>query len=65
MLTVKEVALRWRVSTGCVYKLVADGKLHCHRIGQAIRFTEEHLRAFLERSRPQSIPPSKSGVIHE
>ena len=57
MLTVKDVAQRLRVSTGLVYKLAASGQLEHHRIGAALRFSEEHLQAYLDqsRSKPHSV----------
>jgi len=47
MLTVKEVASRLRVSVGAVYKAVNDGRLRCHRIGSAIRISEDDFASFL------------------
>lgn len=61
MLTVKDVALEWNVSPGMIYKLVAEGKLQCHRIGNAIRFAREHLLAFLEAPSP---PNAKQTFSH-
>lgn len=50
MLTVKQVAERLQVSTGCVYRQVEIGALgHC-RVGNAIRVTEADLAAYLARS---------------
>ena len=59
MLTVKDVAARWNVSPGLIYKLVEAGRLECHRIGKAIRFAEEHLTAFLTAS-TEPAPPKQS-----
>ena len=54
MLKVSEVARRLNVSAGCVYELVARGRLPSHRIGVgrgAIRVREEDLSQFLAATR--------------
>lgn len=50
LLTVREVAQMLRVSTNCVYDLVAKGKLCCYRVGVgrgAIRVRQEDVSAYL------------------
>ena len=59
MLTVKEVAEHLRVSRTCVYQLVEQGKLACHRIGigrGAIRIAPEDLAAFVDGCRREERP---------
>jgi excisionase family DNA binding protein len=54
MLKVSDVSRRLNVSPGCVYELVARGRLPCHRIGLgrgAIRVREEDLNEFLAATR--------------
>jgi len=54
MLKVSEVSRRLNVSQGCVYELIARGRLPCHRIGLgrgAIRVLEEDLNRFLAATR--------------
>lgn len=54
MLTVKQVAERLCVSATCVYQLIAERKLPCHRIGigrGAIRVAIEDLTAFVASCR--------------
>ena len=62
MMTVKEVAHRWSVSPGMIYKLVAEGRLQCHRIGKAIRFAEDHLRQYLSEAEQE--PQPKQSFSH-
>jgi len=66
MLTVKQVAESLSVSATCVYQLIAQGKLACHRIGigrGAIRVSREDLTEFVNgcrreerREEPLSLP---------
>lgn len=54
MLTVKEVAELLGVSPTCVYQLVSQKRLSCHRVGVGrgtIRITNSDLAAFLENCR--------------
>jgi len=62
MLTVKEVAEKWNVSPGIIYKLVTAGQLACHRIGSAIRFTEDQLKEYLQT--PPKQPKPKQSFSH-
>jgi excisionase family DNA binding protein len=50
MLTVQEVADRLRVSAQTVRRLIEDGELIAHRIGQQLRIAEEDLQAYLDRT---------------
>jgi excisionase family DNA binding protein len=54
--TVKQVAEQLHVSNGLIYKLAASGELEHHRIGAALRFSENQLQAYLDRSRENSRP---------
>lgn len=51
MLKVSEVARRLNVSQSKVYELIDAGDLGHHRIGGAIRVSEEQLVAFLEETK--------------
>lgn len=48
---VQDVALFLSMSTSWVYKEAEAGRLPCVRIGAALRFRPEEIRAFLERQR--------------
>jgi len=51
MLTVAEVAERWKCSPALIYALLNAGQLHCYRLGLgrgAIRFSEQHLADYLQ-----------------
>ena len=62
MMTVREVALRLKLSAGAVYKAVAQGELEHHRFGTAIRITDDQLTEWLERTRADnSASPDESG----
>lgn len=59
MYTVKEVAHQLAVSATCVYQLISQGKLACHRIGVgrgAIRIAAEDLAEFFEGCRQGEKP---------
>lgn len=51
MLKVSEVALRLNLSPSKVYELIDDGELAHHRIGGAIRVSEEQLAEFLDETK--------------
>ncbi len=60
MFTVREVAMRLRVSPSLVYQLVEAGKLACHRIGTgrgAIRISLLDLDAYLQECRSERHTP--------
>ena len=62
MLKISQVAKRLNLSGSKVYELVEQGKLGHHRMGGAIRVSEEQLQRFLdetkrERDLPDSRPP--------
>ncbi|OJH41016.1 helix-turn-helix domain-containing protein [Cystobacter ferrugineus] len=48
---VQDVARFLSLSTSWVYKEAEAGRLPCVRIGAALRFHPEEIRAFLERQR--------------
>lgn len=66
MLTVKEVAQRLNVSAGLVYKLVASGVLQAHRVGSAIRVTDQQISAYLEQCQSDPLPqrPTRTHLKH-
>jgi excisionase family DNA binding protein len=56
-LTVAQLAERWNCSPSIIYALVAARQLGCVRIGLGrgcIRFTEEHVREYLERGQEKT-----------
>ena len=57
MLKVSQVADRLNLSTSKVYELVEQGKLAHHRIGGAIRVSEEQLVEFLEETKRERREP--------
>ena len=63
VLTVRQVSERLGVSPALVYNLVALGKLRSYRVGNGrgvIRFSEEHISAYLSGAEPKAIPPTSS-----
>jgi len=48
--TVQELAGRLNVSENLLYKLIKQGKLHCTRIGSAIRFEKNYIQNWLENN---------------
>jgi excisionase family DNA binding protein len=51
LLDPKEVALILKVRPVTVYKWASRGILPCHRLGRLVRFKEDDVRAFVDRSR--------------
>ena len=51
MLKVSQLASRLNLSESKIYEMVEKGEIEHHRIGGAIRFTEENLNALLEETR--------------
>jgi excisionase family DNA binding protein len=48
LLTVKQTALRLAISSSLLYRLVAEGKIRCFRLGRsALRFSEEQISDYL------------------
>jgi excisionase family DNA binding protein len=43
LLTVKEVAQKWKVSTKTVRRRIEEGQLKCVRIGRLVRIRRRHL----------------------
>jgi excisionase family DNA binding protein len=59
MFTVKQVAEQLSVSVTCVYQMISQGRIACHRIGLgrgAIRVASEDLTAFVESCRREEKP---------
>lgn len=48
LLTVKDVATLLKLSTRFVYGLEASGALPCIRLGTAVRFRPEDVRAYID-----------------
>lgn len=51
LLRVPEVADRLGLSTKTIWRLIDGGELHRHRIGRAVRVSEEDLAAYLKSCR--------------
>jgi excisionase family DNA binding protein len=47
LFTVKEVAEKLKISVSSVYRYVENGLLPHKKLGVNVRFTEEHITAFL------------------
>jgi len=47
---VSEISERWGCSSGQVYRLVAEGRLHAFRVGRLLRIKESALAEFESRS---------------
>ncbi len=63
---VAEAAKRLEVSQGCVYQLIASGKLRCMRIGVkkgTIRIAESDLTEFIESARESAHPEEQLKFI--
>jgi excisionase family DNA binding protein len=52
LLTVTEVAARYRVSKMTVYRLIEHGELPAARIGRSLRIPEQAVRAYLDQQSP-------------
>jgi excisionase family DNA binding protein len=53
MLRLKDAAQRLALSTSRLYEMVARGEIGHHRIGGAIRISEDQLAEYLEVTRQQ------------
>ena len=53
MLKVSDVAERLSLSESCVYELVQRRRICHHKIGGAIRISEEQLAEFLDQTRQE------------
>jgi excisionase family DNA binding protein len=65
MLTVKQVAEQLSVSVTCVYQMISQGRIACHRIGLgrgAIRVASEDLTAFVESCRREEKPNQSASL---
>lgn len=56
LLTVQDVAEMLNVSPSMVYGLVERGTLACYRIGRCVRFTNDQVSDFLEKSLAKNEP---------
>jgi excisionase family DNA binding protein len=55
MLKVSQVANRLNLSQSKVYELIESGDLPHHRLGSAIRVSEEQLAAFLDSTKRERV----------
>lgn len=65
LLTVREVAQILRLSSACIYTMVASGRLPHLRVGNgrgSIRFSHEDLDRFLNSRRAETAPPLQQPV---
>jgi excisionase family DNA binding protein len=58
LFTIREVADKLKISVSSVYRYVETGRFPHIKIGTNIRFTQEHITAFLADN-PSSIKPEK------
>jgi len=58
LLTIREVADKLKISVSSVYRYVETGRFPHIKIGTNIRFSQEHIAAFLAGN-PASIKPEK------
>jgi len=63
-LTIKEVAVRLKISLSMVYALVSRGDLACYEIGSCKRVSEADLAAFLSQSKKDRVKLPKSKGRH-
>ena len=61
MLRVKQAADRLSLSESKIYELVSRGEFHHHRMGGAIRFSEEQVQHYLEETKRErgNAPPKR------
>lgn len=65
MLKVAQVAARLNLSSSRIYEMVEKGEITYHRIGGAIRFTEEAIETLLEETRREhGVRPTKAKQPH-
>ncbi len=62
MLNVKDVAERLSLSPSKVYRLIEDREIAHHRIGGAIRVTEEQIAEYLAETKRERQTVATSGV---
>lgn len=62
LLTVKDVSIRLSLSSTKVYRLIEGGELAHHRIGGAIRISEEQIAEFLKQTKRERRGESPSSV---
>ena len=46
VITAKDVATRWRVSEGTVYRAIHAGKLKAFRVGKALRVKQDEVERY-------------------
>jgi excisionase family DNA binding protein len=60
LLTLKDVMARLRLSRATIYRLIEQGELHPFKIGNALRFEEQDLDAFIMRMKHPPEPPAET-----
>lgn len=59
LLTIKEVAIRLKISLSLAYGLVARGEISSYRIGSCRRVSEDDLSRYLEECRHETLEITK------
>jgi putative molybdopterin biosynthesis protein len=59
-LTAEDVARMLHVSKSGVYALIKSGAIGSYKVGRKIRFTEAHVREYIERSGQEARPAARS-----
>jgi putative molybdopterin biosynthesis protein len=62
-LTVEAVAEMLHVSKSGIYALIKSGEIGFYKIGRKIRFTEAHVRDYIDRSGTAARPTSRKGAM--
>ena len=60
-LTVEDVAALLNVSRSGIYALIKNGDIGSYKVGRKIRFTEAHVRDYINRSGREPRRPEHSG----
>ena len=60
-LTVEDVARMLHVSKSGIYALIKSGAIGFYKVGRKIRFTEAHVRDYIERSGEAAHPAVRNG----
>ena len=59
-MTVEDVAALLHVSKGGIYGLIKNGEIGCYKVGRKIRFTEAHVRDYIDRSNKTARAPERT-----
>ena len=56
LFTIREVAEKLKISVSSMYRYVENGSFTHIKLGTNIRFTQDHITAFLEKNQEKSEP---------